>query len=451
MSAALHQLLLVVALAAAGDAAIRLAGLTGAMGLERVLAAAPLAAAYAVSSALVLGLAGLGGNPWVLTATSIVTWGAARFALPRQSSSLLAEVRSRARSLSARTRVLAWALGGVAVAWTVGIVLRPAIGSDGVVYHLTEIVGWVRSGHPGSVQSITYEFPVGSYPLTHEVLLSWATAISRSFAPAALAGPAFLALGCAALGHALRRLAVPGFLIGLGLAAFASSPIVADQVAGPNTDLPAVVWLAVAGALSLSVAARPAILGPAILAGALAVGTKTTALPLAAVALGLGLWWGRAALRRLAVPLAACAGAGLLAGGLWYVRNLVVHGSPLWPFTSGPWGDPVPALIDKLRFSFIERPVATLHDRLHLYVEMLAGFGPLIAAALVAPFTARGRALRLAGVVSALSLLAWASAPVTGIPDDRQADLTLTTLRYLLPVAAMAIVTVALAGRGGPR
>lgn len=42
--------------------------------------------------------------------------------------------------------------------WTAWVLVNPATGIDGVVYHLTEILGWVHSGHPGAVQAITYVF-----------------------------------------------------------------------------------------------------------------------------------------------------------------------------------------------------------------------------------------------------------------------------------------------------
>jgi hypothetical protein len=61
MSALLHALLGLSVVALSG-AALRLASLTGARGLDRVLAAAPLAAAAAVLEALLLGLAGLGAS-----------------------------------------------------------------------------------------------------------------------------------------------------------------------------------------------------------------------------------------------------------------------------------------------------------------------------------------------------------------------------------------------------
>ena len=65
-----------------------------------------------------------------------------------------------------------------------GFAVGAVLGVDALVYHLTEIVTWARTGHPGQVVTVTQEFPVGYYPVTNEVLLAWGTGIARSFAPA---------------------------------------------------------------------------------------------------------------------------------------------------------------------------------------------------------------------------------------------------------------------------
>lgn len=129
--------------------------------------------------------------------------------------------------------------------------------------------------------AITYVFPVGNYPVTDEVLLAWGSGISRSFVPAALSTPGALVLFVLAGWAGLRALSVPRGVSALALAAVASAPLPVEQVTGPNTDLPALAWLACTAALCAGSVRRPALVAPAVVAAGLAVGTKTTALPLA--------------------------------------------------------------------------------------------------------------------------------------------------------------------------
>jgi hypothetical protein len=448
MSTALHHGLLAVATLALGGFALRLASTLAPRGLERAVIAMVFGASAAIAEALVLGLGGLGASPAALPAAAVATWLAARALLPEPETRVASELSAAWRGLTRRGRALWGAAAGVTVGWIAFFLRYPALGEDSVSYHLPSVVQWVHSGRPGTVDAFNYWLPHGNYPQTNEALLTWACGIARSFVPVALWTPATLALLAAAGWVGLRALGVPRLVRGAAVAALCASPLVVQQLFGPNTDLPALAWLVSAAALVAC--ARPALLAPALLAGALAVGTKTTMAPLGAVVLAIGFWRHRAALRPLARPLALAALAGLAVGGTWYLRNLIGRGSPLWPLVDLPWGDPAPPLVDQLDTRFIERPERTLENRVDDYLNVIAGGLVLCAGALAAPLLARSRAVAFGAAAVALALVAWVLAPFTGVGDAPELEhVALSTTRYLLPPMAAAALTLALAARRG--
>jgi hypothetical protein len=187
-------------------------------------------------------------------------------------------------------------------------------------------------------------------------------------------------------------------------------------------------------------------------AAALAVGTKTTTGPLAVTVLLVAAWMLRGSrLRALMRPLLAAAGLGFLVGGLWYLRNTWQHGWPLWPFSSAPWGDARPPVIANADVKFIERPGETL-DRVGDYYLHHVG-APLLmfCGALAAALLARSRAVAFAALATAVSIFVWMNAPFTGVfGSSRAFDIgTGDATRYLLPGAAAAALTIALASRRG--
>jgi hypothetical protein len=143
---------------------------------------------------------------------------------------------------------------------------------------LSQVVSWVHTGRPGAVETVSYEFPVGSYPLTNEVLTAWTTGIARSFVPVTLWQSGMVALLALSGWIGLRRLDVPRLPAALAVAALASAPALVAQLNGGKNDLPALAWLICTGALVAASPRQPRLLAPALVAGGLAVGTKTTVL-----------------------------------------------------------------------------------------------------------------------------------------------------------------------------
>jgi hypothetical protein len=441
--------LLVAAALAMGAAALRAASLAAPGGLERAVAAAPLAVAAAVAEALALGAFGLGGSQVALALAAGVTWLAAWRWLPSPALRLRDELTAWTRSAPLEWRLAAAGALGLWAGWLIWQLRFPYLGLDGSTYHLAAVADWVTNGATGHSADLYASIPVGSYPLTGEVAIGWGVGLAHSFAPVAAWGPSVGALLVASSWLGLRTLAVPRSVAGLAIAALVLVPVVLRGLVQVETDVPALAWLLTAAALAACARARPGLLAPMLVAAALAIGTKTTVLPLTAIALVAAGWRARRWLRPLAVPLVVAAVLGFAAGGLWYLRNLLAHGSPLWPFLAAPWGDPVPPLLARVDYSLLERPRATLEGQLPIYRAGLSGGLVLLGGGLLAGAWARRREVAAASALTLLALLAWASAPFTGA--GAAPFLQVNTLRYLIPAMAAGALALALSGRFGSR
>lgn len=448
-----HHTLLALSVVAIGDAALRLASLTGATGLTRALAAAPLAVSAVVVEALLLGLVGLGTNPVALGAAAAATWLAAWRLLQGEGPGVAEELRRWWEALATPGRLSAGAGLGAALAWSAWYVRHPEIGPDGLNYHLPELAAWVDGGRPGSVHTVLHDIPVGNYPVTNEVALAWLTGIARSLVPLTLwMVPGMIALAAAGAWQGLRALAVPAPAAALAAIALCTAPVMLVQLGGPNTEVPAVAWTVCTAALCAASAGRPALLAPALVAGGLALGTKTTTVLPVTMALVAAAWVNRQALRPLARPLGLAVVAAIAAGGVWYLRNLIDHGSPLWPFVEAPWGDPQPPALGLVDGRLIADPLATLEGRGSDYFDALGGWLLLLPGALAAALLARRREVTAAATATLVALLAWSASPFTGFPSGPEwTPLAIGSTRYLAPTAAIAALALALAARRGGR
>lgn len=442
----LHHALLGLSAAALGAAALRVASVLAPTGLARGLAAAPLGVAAAVAETLALGLGGLGGDSLVLSGTALLTWLAVRTITPTPMRSATRELLSWWRERSAMDRALLGSLGGGALIWAVWQLRVPEIGFDSQFYHLPEIVLWVQSGHPGVVENVLPGLSVGNYPLTDEVTVAWATAIARSFVPFLL-WPWLTLLITACAGWAgLRALRVPPLARGLAVAALCTSPwLLAWQSHGTMTDPAALCWLVCGAALFALGRDRPELLAPALLAIGLSVGVKTTTLPLGLVVVALGLSGSRGRLRRVRAPLAAAFVAVLAVGGVWYVRNVLDHGSPFWPIIATPWGDRVPHFIELIRTSFLDRPAATVGQLGGSYLNRFGGGLIVVAGGILAPIAVARRGTLVAAAITALAVLIWMRSPLTGVARGyHDPEAVFSTTRYLLPTVAAGAVALGL-------
>jgi len=288
--------------------------------------------------------------------------------------------------------------------------------------------------------------------VTDEVLLTWAAGIARSWVPVALWPFAAMSL-CAVAGWAgLRALRVPGRYAAAALGAVVTLPWLFRQLNEVLTDLPVLAWATATAALCAGVPRRPALLPIALVAAGLAIGTKTRPIVSVAVALVAAAVVVRPRLRRTRRWLALSALAALVVGGTWYLRNLVDHGSPFWPFVRLPGADPIPPIIDLSNDRLVGRVSETIDGHLGAYLARIAGGMVLLVAAPVFMVLVRRRAVLIAGATAILGFLARTRTPGTGITHPNLVltpeGTALSETRYLVPVFATCALTLALAARG---
>jgi hypothetical protein len=453
------HVLLALAILALGGAALRIAARAAPAGLERAIAAFVVGVALAIAEALALGLIGLGASPVALSLAAAATWAATR-ALPAPQPGIGTEVGRWWRARGPAEQVATAVAAGALAAWVAWLLRYPSIGFDSTVYHYPDIAGWIANGKPGSQLFLSYDIPYGNYPLTDEVAQTWAAAIARSWVPISLWNPLLLVVLTGATWQTLRNLAVPPRVAALATAAFVSTPLVLRQLNEPQTDLPALGWLACTAALATGAGRRPALLVPALVAAGLGIGTKATVAPEIVLVLAYGGWLARDRLRPLLPWLGLGLAGAFVVGGIWYVRNIVQHGSPLWPFVAAPWGDEPPRFLGLIDQSFIDRPLDTLDGRLGDYSSMLGGGWIALAGGLAvllvglfAPLrdARMRRTLRVAGALAVLGTLIWSASWGTGLQTAPElptpAGWPISTIRYLLPAVGLAILAIALAAR----
>ncbi|MEA2370268.1 MAG: hypothetical protein QOH12_662 [Solirubrobacteraceae bacterium] len=443
-----HHGLLVVAVLALGAGAWRVASVLGGRTLERLLVGFTLACAAAVCESLGLGLFGLGGSSAALGVAAVATWAATLVLVERPAVSIGGAIAGWLASAAVRTVGVVGGLGGLGVAWIVWQLRRPLIGGDGLIYHLPIASAWVQNGRPGSIVEILDGLAVANYPVTNEVLVSWGLGLSRSWVVGSIWSVVLLAVLATGAWVALRNLGVLVVERTLAVVAICVLPLVVAQLCGPDTDIAALAWLAVCAALASAARERPGLIGPAVIAGGLCLGTKTTP---GILIVGLAVMARRplaAAFRDDRIRLVVSLVVAIAVGGVWSLRDLIVHGSPFWPLEAAPWGTPVQASLVGLEPSFLSHPRGLIAAHGSDYLQTMAGGLVLLAGGLAVPVLRRSRrALTVAGVAG-VALVAWGAAPYTGIDGG---DFAAGATRYLLPAIAAATLALALSAGGAGR
>ncbi len=342
------------------------------------------------STAVVLGAAGFSlatharGTLFTLGAVGLLAWGAcvamvgfagavladltpvtlAALALCFGVAGVLAAVRQGSLSEGAERlrdgatslrRLATWppiAAGlvfvGLSLAWRTFLAFRlPVVDVLGWQYHLVLADVWVQSE---AIVRVSQNVWTDGWPATGELLTAWFMTFTHSDHLAGFTGllPLPLAIvACAGLarefGASARTAVLAGLLLGmtpawLALAgtsypdpAFAAAVVatwwLGLRVLRHDRSVPAGLLLGLAAGLALGIKGSALVLIGPILA---AVGAAT----LWRIARGArqdGGWW-----QPLGAGLAVLAPVILL-GMAWYVRNLVIHGNPLYPVGFGPF------------------------------------------------------------------------------------------------------------------
>lgn len=400
--------------------------------LLRVLAAAVWWWIGAQTAGLFSGVApgGLSATAFVaalLPAAAVLRW------VPRGAGPARTDPAGRA----------ALAAGGVGATVLAALVLaRPALGLDGLLYHLALPAAWVGDGRLAGLPHVT-GIPVEAYPVGVELGTAWLALVTGATAAAVLVPAAALGLATVAVWTLTRCV---GGSVPAAWGAVASTALATPFAVGGaqlSTDLPAAAFVAAGVALVVSGGGRRTGAGGrrddvdsvALLTGAAglsaAVGMKTSA-ACGVLVLVVVAWPVR---RTLVAHLRAerlwgmALGLAAVCGGVWLARNAVLHGHPSWPLLATSFGDPVPAPLVPFDARFLDHPIASLRVGGGDYLRLAWPVLPLAALSLVAlRSSGPARTVALAGILGGL---AWTAAPATGILVD--AELAAGATRYLMP------------------
>jgi hypothetical protein len=435
----LRMLLFVASTLGVGAAALRLASHWTRDGSLRLIAAAPIAGTIVITQSMGLGLAKVGTNPAALAATSVITWLVVRLIVstPEITPTAAEQFGAWWSSLGVLPRAGMGALVGATVTFLVYFLARPLLVGDTVSYHLPLASAWVHDGQPGSLHHVYRTLAVENYPLVDEVLLSWQLGLSGSLVPLSIWPLPLVVLSGVAAVTGLVRIGASRIVAIAGATALLTTPLLLVGLSSHSTDASTLAWLLIAGALVACSREQAVLLAPAVLAAALSIGTRTQSAPVVAAiaiwALVLHRPWH--ALRPYRKQITAAALLAILVAGFWYLRNILLHGSPLWPTVGTPWGAPRSSYFNNAP-RFLDQPLTYLTHALNHRVK--AGGIPLLLAGIAAPLFTRRMAVRICAIVAALGTALWMFTPFSGETD-------FATTRYLFPLMAASMAALVLA------
>lgn len=451
-------LLVAVSMAVAGRA-LRRALLPGWTGSPALLANALLGLALLVALSELLGLVGLLDGVLLVAAAVIAGAGALRIEpllikdearseegpeMGQRESPAVAGVERYAAVGIALLVVLQWA-GPTMLALDRGI-----YGGDSLWYHMPFAAHIAQTG---SVTELLFTDPLylnWFYPQVSELLHADGLLLLGNDFLSPLLNLAWLGLALFAAWCCGRPYgAGPGALAAVAML-MSANLLFSRQPGNANNDVVVIALLLASAAILLNARAATA-RGPLLVAGlaaGLALGTKLTAVP-PVLALSVGVIVIAAAGTRLRAAAAWLSGLAI-GGGLWYVRDLIVSGTP-FPFVdAGPLSKPE-ELQGREPFSIAHYLTDT--DVWGRYFrpgleERIGELWPLVLAAAVAGaviWLLRGRGVeRMLAAVAAFAAIAYLLTPLGASgPEGSPVGFRLN-IRYLAPGLALALVLAAL-------
>ena len=336
--------------------------------------------------------------------------------------------------------------------------------ADSLWYHMPLSSRFVETGSLGDLYFFDPIFFASFYPANSEVLHAIPIlAFARDFV-SPLINVGFLGLGLLASWAIGRPYGIAPQSLAGGAVLLGAETMVDFQAGEALNDIVGVALLLCAAALLVNAyAARPSpiagsssaadghpsfgALGFAGAAAGLAAGTKLSFLaPVALLTIAVVVIAPRG--RRLR-STAAWSLPMLLAGGYWYLRNLVAVGNPI-PFTSwGPLGLPSPERAFELRPGF---SVAHYWNDVEVWfdwffpmlAEELGPLWPIVLAAVIAGgayamWRGSEPILRALGAVALFTALAYVVTPLTAGGEEGEPIAFEWNIRYLAPAVALGL------------
>jgi hypothetical protein len=379
------------------------------------------------------------------------------------------------------SRLAVW-LAALAVAVVAAAWMVPTLGSlaggmdraDSLWYHMPLATRFAHGAHFGSIDYFDPIFFASFYPANSEVVhsvgilafdrdilspllnLGWlalgltsAYAIGRPYGlgPQSLIGGA-VALGAQNLvefqaGEALND--IVGVAMILACAAVLVNAWVASRTTGDEGEGDGRGWRVMSAYRTQP--AIPAALAVAGLAAGLAAGTKLSFLaPVIALFVGVIVIAAKGSRLKTALWFGLPA---FLAGGYWFVRNLIAVGNPIPYTTFGPLGLPSPERTLELRPGFSVFHYATdtgvwkdwFFPGLHHSFGLLWPLVPVafVGGAIYALWRGRDPLVRVLGAVVIFTALAYLVTPLTAAGEEGKPIAFEWNVRYLAPAAALGL------------
>jgi hypothetical protein len=374
------------------------------------------------------------------------------------------------RRLSAPILVALIAAAAVVAEWAVPTLSSYDTGIrsfDSLWYHLPWAASFAQTGRVTSLRFTDVEYLTAFYPATSELLHGLGIVLlgRDTLSPALNLGWLSLTL-LAAWCIGARRGLGPATMTGAALA-LATPMLRISQGGTAANDIPGVFFLLAAVALVVGAdlgeadpgesdpehaRARPvAPLALAAIAAGLAVSVKLSLLaPVLALTVGTILVVRRGRRGRVA---AAWIPAVILAGGYWYVRNLIAVGNPLPWLGLGVFATPAVPLQQHTGFAIVHYATDTSIWSRFFEPGLAAGLGPwwvaVVALAVLGPLLcllARAeRTTQLLGFVALVSLGAYLITPETAAGPAGDPSGFAFNLRYAAPGLTLALAVTPLA------
>jgi hypothetical protein len=320
-------------------------------------------------------------------------------------------------------------------------------GFDSLWYHLPWAASFAQTGHITPLRFTDVDYLSQFYPATSELIHSIGIVLLGRDTLSPVLNLIWLGLSLLAA-HCIGRPRGLGGLTVLGAAiAFVTPALVSSQAGSAANDIVGVCFLLAAVALWINAEGDRAALVLAAVAAGLAVGTKLSLLaPVLALTVAVLIVTRRPL--RWFVPL-------VLAGGYWYVRNLIAVGNPIpWTGLGGVLATPAPPLQQNTGFAIVHY-VGDPHVWTHFFGPgLVAGLGPwwplVLALTIAGPllclaWPGADRTTRALGAVAVASLLAYLVTPETAAGPAGHPLGFAFNLRYAAPVLALSLSIVPLA------